>query len=911
MAGTFAFLPNARSAIARVTKNPEDGKRRLRLAYDLEIRANGSAASGPRHRAESEVRGPGDVVGFNRAAISRVDPEPGLRAFETPYHPAIEFVDADLPWRYSLDLGTGSRVSPWIVLLALKPNEFEFVEQRRAPFPRIRVLSPGKSLPNLAQSWAFAHVQVDMENAEAGDIEEALASNPATHFSRLICPRKLDEGETYHVMLVPAYEAGRLVGLGLGNEADPFNAPAWLTPSTDPVELPVYFQSRFTANALEDVEVLLRRLRGLSDPAADGAGVPRRASTANPGYYAGYAKAGESIELQAAMRLPGTQIEAYGTDPALAALLSATLAEVIAGELGSPAADGPNRDDPLVAMPPYGWRFRNMTAVSEARAQADAWFDRINLDLKLRHAAALGGNIVRGNQDTLMRKCWEQYPEIAAANVQLHQLQLAEVLVARLIARRYNLLPSGAALGLGESLHALARLGGGKTAADTLRANGVPTSFASRRLRQVAAKRPRLDRGDPLKPLLVTAPRIPGDTAGGGQAPNRAAQRAGPEYEGNLKPAIQELLGVDGFAGRARPRSIDVPVREFDSAPLASALSAMLKRLPATKAAYVVGGRVGREADRIAPLYRSPAVPLPLARFLEKLDPSHLIPGVAKLPDNTVSIFQENRHFIEALLAGANHDVNNLLRWREFPTDMRGTVLRRFWDRGHPSDDVNGEDIPEIHTWTQNLGEHFPPGAQDKEADFVVVIRGDIIRKLGQLIVVVNEAPGTSWQSGQGVNHSPAFFGRIGRDIAYYGFDVSRDRLLSQNVRDRVFLLLYEPPGRLRFGLDVANATVRRQRRDHQAIKQGFPTATLLRRYAAYPGPLSAVGAAPPAQAGTWADFSWSHVNVSQSGYIDFDQSIRLQGEPDYWGPDKTSASIARATWQQPVAGVLPLARIL
>jgi len=29
-----------------------------------------------------------------------------------------------------------------------------------------------------------------------------------------------------------------------------------------------------------------------------------------------------------------------------------------------------------------------------------------------------------------------------------------------------------------------------------------------------------------------------------------------------------------------------------------------------------------------------------------------------------------------------------------------------------------------------------------------------------------------TWQSGKGTNHEPAFFGRIGREIAYYGFDV-------------------------------------------------------------------------------------------------------------------------------------------
>ena len=51
--------------------------------------------------------------------ISRVEPQGGLRGFEPNYMPFVEFVDADFPWRYSLDAGDPARIKPWIVLIAL------------------------------------------------------------------------------------------------------------------------------------------------------------------------------------------------------------------------------------------------------------------------------------------------------------------------------------------------------------------------------------------------------------------------------------------------------------------------------------------------------------------------------------------------------------------------------------------------------------------------------------------------------------------------------------------------------------------------------------------------------------------------------------------------------------------------
>ena len=110
MAGRFALLPHVRTRIAADAIPGAD--QRLVLAYDLEITGDGTPSS-PRIQATADRRGPGDVVSIDRAQIARIEPEPGLRGFESNYFPFVEFVDPDFPWRYSLDAGPGGR---WFVL---------------------------------------------------------------------------------------------------------------------------------------------------------------------------------------------------------------------------------------------------------------------------------------------------------------------------------------------------------------------------------------------------------------------------------------------------------------------------------------------------------------------------------------------------------------------------------------------------------------------------------------------------------------------------------------------------------------------------------------------------------------------------------------------------------------------------
>jgi len=261
-------------------------------------------------------------------------------------------------------------------------------------------------------------------------------------------------------------------------------------------------------------------------------------------------------------------------------------------------------------------------------------------------------------------------------------------------------------------------------------------------------------------------------------------------------------------------------------------------------------------------------------------------------------------------MVGANHELNKELRWQEFPVDMRGTPLRRFWNRNRPPFDPTGDSIPPIHTWTNRLGANHPASDADRRDNLVLVIHGAIVRKLGELIVVINEAPGTKWESGKGTDHEPIFSGLLDADTAYYGFDVSRAHILSAPVRNRVFLVFYEPMGRMRFGLDVGTAQVRSARELYDRIALPFPVVALDRSYAAIRArrgdPVPA--AASPA---SWADLSWSHMIVTPAGYVRFNRTITIAGEPDYWGSGRHAGSLALSFWQKPIAAVMPLRRVL
>ena len=241
-------------------------------------------------------------------------------------------------------------------------------------------------------------------------------------------------------LLVPATEAGRLAGLGTTDPAAPFDKPAWDADTAAGLELPVYFQSRFTTSVLEDFEIAGAAAEALPHRRATARSRRRsRHSPATRASIAGYSHPecdlrdpGCADARRTARCSPSTPI------PALPRPAEDHARDGDRRRARRPRQDGPDTEDPLVAMPPYGWRFQpaDRRSMPAQAAQAQV-VDRVNLDLKFRHAAGLGAETVRRNQEHYRRaSAGDQYRDVVAANLALARLKTARELHG-VVARRH------------------------------------------------------------------------------------------------------------------------------------------------------------------------------------------------------------------------------------------------------------------------------------------------------------------------------------------------------------------------------------------------------------------------------------------------------------------------------------------
>jgi hypothetical protein len=243
----------------------------------LRFQSGRRSRSDSRHRLrrlDLSVYGPGDVLGIDTSQIVRIEPRQNATDVESNYFPAIEFDAPDFPWLFTPAVsGANDRLRPWCVLIVI---DLSVVDAPRAeaghPLPVIVVPSEVRSpeLPDLADSWAWAHTQVvAAASTSSTDVATSLSSQPAMNVSRLVAPRRLEPNRRYAACLVPAFDAG--VSRGLIDAAPTTGAlnPAWSDGTLSDVRLPVYFHWEFSTGAAGGFESLARRLAGGT---ADGAG---------------------------------------------------------------------------------------------------------------------------------------------------------------------------------------------------------------------------------------------------------------------------------------------------------------------------------------------------------------------------------------------------------------------------------------------------------------------------------------------------------------------------------------------------------------------------------------------------------------------------------------------------------------
>jgi hypothetical protein len=189
----YQFLPWTRRGLA-VALDGEDN-----LGVGAPLAARGSAQIGVTLAAPHDgaaiaplplrLHGPGDVIGIDQRLVVRTDPKPNARNFEPNYLAIVDFDPPDFPWMLTPAKAQGDRrLRPWLVLVVLevaKTGLPRFSTGALLPSIRIKAADVASELPDLADSWSWAHSQ--LVNDDAAQIQSDLQSKPNSNISRLVC----------------------------------------------------------------------------------------------------------------------------------------------------------------------------------------------------------------------------------------------------------------------------------------------------------------------------------------------------------------------------------------------------------------------------------------------------------------------------------------------------------------------------------------------------------------------------------------------------------------------------------------------------------------------------------------------------------------------------------------------------
>ena len=403
------FLPFVREGLMPMAAGA--GRARVHIALQLE-----AAGRTPRDVGRTlPLLGPADVVGLDLRQVLRVAPAAGTRDAEPEFFPAVEFDAPDLPWAYSPIVPDGTRVLPWLVLIVIEAADGVTLTagvQGQSPWVlRLPTEVARRELPDLSDSWAWAHAQV--ASAAASGIADALAHHPDRTLSRLLAPRRLYPFRPYHACVVPAFLSGRVAGLGGDPSANPTivtgQEPAW-SASDVPGELPVYYTWSFRTGEAGDFESLAQRLHAAPLDATIPPTPLRLSLPAGDGTLA--------VDWEPPLRVPGSapsrpRRPAGATNQVKSALRPGTASRPILGPayFGAPWTT----DTPLTPV-------------------AD-WSPELNLTPALRAVAGLGADAVRAEQDALVAAASDQLDALRSAQREGRRRQLALTFVNRVKGR--------------------------------------------------------------------------------------------------------------------------------------------------------------------------------------------------------------------------------------------------------------------------------------------------------------------------------------------------------------------------------------------------------------------------------------------------------------------------------------------
>lgn len=233
--------------------------------------------------------------------------------------------------------------------------------------------------------------------------------------------------------------------------------------------------------------------------------------------------------------------------------------------------------------------------------------------------------------------------------------------------------------------------------------------------------------------------------------------------------------------------------------------------------------------DDMLPAMAYPDFPAPTYKLLVDRDKELLLPNLHLIQPNTFSLLRTNQKFIESYMVGLNYEMGRELLWREYPTDMRGSYFRQFWDvkgfvtpNSTSADAESLKDIAPIHKWpaASKLGQN---NARDKEGDseqLVFVIRGELLKKFPNTVIYAQKAfkKDNKWYINTELSDDdlakqvrfPLYQAELPPDIKLLGFDLTIEEAAGiktvtdfPNNNEGWFFIVAEVPGEPRFGMDI------------------------------------------------------------------------------------------------------------
>jgi hypothetical protein len=252
----------------------------------------------------------------------------------------------------------------------------------------------------------------------------------------------------------------------------------------------------------------------------------------------------------------------------------------------------------------------------------------------------------------------------------------------------------------------------------------------------------------------------------------------------------------------------DRPQFGLARAPLLAALD------PKVTVTDYVRGRLGRlprwlppdwfDDGRVQPIMAAPVFTRPMYEALDAYDREWLVPGLGAIHEpNLVTLLETNPAFTEAFLVGLSDEMGRELLWRGYPTDQRGTYFQRFWEAGQ--DELSGP----IHLFSRTpLGTHLKPVAGGAKGRVVLVVRGELIRRYPDAIMVAMRQIGTA-PDGHPVFADPAQPGAAAGVLFHVPLRpdtiLTAFQLTVEDVRAQPWwFVLAEHPTAPRFGLEPA-----------------------------------------------------------------------------------------------------------